>query len=106
MGSTTPVNNSFFAWITPFVVAHEPASVKALRRENLTGLSGRVLEVGAGTGANFPLYPGSIDQVVALEPEPHLAARARAAAAGAPVRVRVIEKTIETFSGDSFDAVV
>lgn len=36
-----------------------------LRVENLAGLSGRVLEVSAGTGTNFALYPDSVTEVVA-----------------------------------------
>jgi ubiquinone/menaquinone biosynthesis C-methylase UbiE len=43
-----------------------------LRRRLLSGLSGAVVEVGAGDGANFPHYPGSVARVVAVEPEPHL----------------------------------
>ena len=34
-----------------------PNTLRELRRENLAGLSGRVLEVGAGTGSNFAHYP-------------------------------------------------
>lgn len=47
---------------------HEPESLKRLRRENLAGLSGRVLGVGAGTGTNFELYPDPVTEVVAVEP--------------------------------------
>src|SRR5215831_4916107 len=36
----------------------------------------RVMEVGAGNGLNFPHYPSSIQEVVAVEPEPYLRARA------------------------------
>ncbi len=47
------------------------------RRELLAPVSGDVLEVGAGTGANFPQYPAGV-RVVALEPDPHMLKRARA----------------------------
>jgi hypothetical protein len=53
MSST--VDNPFFARMWTVMARHEPESVKRLRRENLAGLSGRVLEVGAGTGTNFDL---------------------------------------------------
>jgi SAM-dependent methyltransferase len=59
------------------------------RHELLAGLSGRVLEIGAGNGMNFPHYPSTVAEVVALEPEPHLREKARQAAAEAPVRVSV-----------------
>ena len=53
--------------------AHEPESIRRLRRENLAGLPGRVLEVGAGTGTNFEFYPDTVTEVVAVEPERRLA---------------------------------
>jgi ubiquinone/menaquinone biosynthesis C-methylase UbiE len=59
------------------------------RRELLAGLSGRVLEVGAGNGMNFRHYPASVDDVVALEPEPYLRSKAELAAREAPVKVGV-----------------
>jgi SAM-dependent methyltransferase len=106
--TATTLDNPFFAWVWPVAAAHEAEAVRALRRENLAGLSGRVLEVGAGIGTNFPNYPASVEQVVAMEPEPRLAARARAAAAAAPVAVVLTNETVEEFSGggELFDAVV
>jgi SAM-dependent methyltransferase len=104
---TTVVDNPFFARVWPVVATHEAQSIRALRRENLAGLSGRVLEIGAGIGTNFPHYPDSVDEVIAVEPEPRLAARARAAADAVPTRVVVTGETAEGFgSGEPFDAVV
>jgi SAM-dependent methyltransferase len=101
------VNNPLFARIWPFVASHEAEAVRILRRENLVGLSGRVLEVGAGIGTNFPNYPTSVRQVIALEPEPRMAARARVAALSAPVSVAVTAATVEEFRDpEPFDAVV
>lgn len=40
---TTAVDNPFFARIWPVVASHETEAIRALRRENLAGLSGRVL---------------------------------------------------------------
>jgi SAM-dependent methyltransferase len=101
------VDHPFFARVWPVAVNHEARAVRRLRQENLAGLSGRVLEVGAGIGTNFALYPDSVEQVIAIEPEPRLATRARAAAAAAPVPVRVIGATAEGYSCDElFDAVV
>src|SRR5215208_1579169 len=39
------------------------------RRRLLEGLSGRVIEVGSGNGLNFPFYPDTVSEVVAVEPE-------------------------------------
>jgi ubiquinone/menaquinone biosynthesis C-methylase UbiE len=61
------------------------------RDELLADLRGRVIEVGAGAGANFPHYPATVEEVVAVEPEPYLRERAREAAQSAPVPVRVVE---------------
>lgn len=101
------IDNPFFARVWPVVAAHETEAVRALRRENVAGLSGRVLEIGAGVGTNFANYPPTVAQVVAVEPEPRLGAHARAAAAAAPVPVEVVRDTAEGFSdGEPFDAVV
>ncbi|MFD0069728.1 SAM-dependent methyltransferase, partial [Streptomyces sp. NPDC127574] len=40
-----------------------------MRDRLLAGLSGRVIEVGAGNGLNFAHYPGTVSEVVAIEPE-------------------------------------
>jgi SAM-dependent methyltransferase len=101
------VQHPFFARIWPAIAAHETEQMRESRRANLAGLSGRILEVGAGTGTNFVLYPKTVDRVVAVEPEQRLVRLAREAAAGAPVPVEVTNRTVESFSADEpFDAVV
>ncbi|MEV5893704.1 class I SAM-dependent methyltransferase [Nonomuraea fuscirosea] len=60
------------------------------RRELLAGLSGEVVEVGAGHGVNFAHYPAEVARVVAVEPEPRLREQAEAAAADAAVAVEVV----------------
>jgi len=87
---------------------NEERGNRELRRELLAGLSGRVLEVGAGNGLNFPHYPASVREVVAVEPEPYLRARASEAAAAAPVPVRVTDGTAAELpaADGEFDAVV
>ena len=101
------VDNPFFARVWSVAATRELKAVRALRRENLAGLCGRVLEAGAGIGTNFAFYPDGVEQVIAVEPEPRLRARARAAAAKAPVPVAVTGERVEEFSdGEPFDAVV
>lgn len=101
------VDNPFFARLWTAMSSREPESLRRLRRQNLAGLSGRVLEVGAGTGTNFEFYPATVTEVVAVEPERRLAALARKAASAAPVPVTVHNGTVETFTeGGDFDAVV
>ena len=74
----------------------------------LAGLSGRVIEVGAGNGLNLPHYPQAVREVVAVEPEPYLRARAADAAAAAPVPVRVTDGTAGDLpaADGEFDTVV
>ena len=80
------------------------------RRRLLDGLSGRVLEIGAGTGINLAHYPLSVAEVVAVEPEPYLRQRLAQAAALAPVAVAVtiIDAAAEElpFEDGAFDAAV
>lgn len=107
MTSSTTLDHPLFARIWPTIAAHETEQMREFRRENLAGLSGRVFEVGAGTGTNFALYPASVTQVVAVEPEQRLAVRARHAAGDAAVPVEVTNRTVESFSAaEPFDAVV
>lgn len=107
-GDTT--DNPFFARLWTFLSNHETEEIQRLRTENLAGLTGRVLEVGAGTGTNFGYYPAAVTEVVAVEPERRLAPQARKAAAKAPVPVTVSTGTVERFLSDGnrkpFDAVV
>ena len=59
------------------------------RRRLLEGLSGHVLEIGAGHGLNFRHYPADVSEVVAIEPERRLRRMAQAASAAAPCPITV-----------------
>jgi len=101
------IDNPFFARLWTKLSTREPESIRKLRRENLAGLSGRVLEVGAGTGTNFEFYPAEVSEVVAVEPERRLADIAQLAAEHASVPVTVTTDAIEDYApGEQFDAVV
>jgi len=78
------------------------------RRRALDGLAGVVVELGAGDGANFALYPRTVTQVIAVEPEPRFRAQATEAARTAPVPIRVERGTADALPvGDaSVDAVL
>jgi SAM-dependent methyltransferase len=60
------------------------------RRRLVAGLSGRVVEVGAGHGPNFALYPPQVTEVIAVEPDATMRAAAASAAASAKVPVTVV----------------
>ncbi len=67
--------------------------------------TGRVLELGAGTGLNFSLYPPGVD-VHAIEPDPHM--RRRSEARAHAHNVRLVDAAAEAlpFDNDTFDCVV
>ena len=78
------------------------------RRKLLEGLSGRVIEVGAGNGLNFSLYPHTVEKVVAVEPEPTLREAAREEAKEAQVEIEVVDGVASELPAEdaSYDAVV
>ncbi|MEV0374609.1 class I SAM-dependent methyltransferase [Streptomyces sp. NPDC050636] len=88
--------------------ADRRAGVAALRDELLAGTAGRVIEVGAGSGLNFPHYPGTVSEVVAIEPESTLRAVARTAAAHAALPVDVVPGVAEALpvKSEAFDTAV
>jgi ubiquinone/menaquinone biosynthesis C-methylase UbiE len=103
------VQNPLFArYFSRQAVRREKQGVGELRTELLAGLTGRVMEVGAGSGLSFARYPASVREVVAVEPEPYLRERAREAALTAPVPVTVVEGTAAELpaADGEYDAVV
>lgn len=102
------VNHPLFARFFDRLSAVMEKELAAPRDELVAALSGRVLELGAGNGINFRHYPGSVDEVVAVEPEPYMRSKAEQAASTAPVRVSVragVADPLE-FEDASFDAAV
>ena len=78
------------------------------RERLLEGLRGRVLELGCGDGDHFRLFPSSVAELVAVEPEENLRERAEAAANEAPCPVRVVPGFAESLPAEDgeFDAAV
>jgi ubiquinone/menaquinone biosynthesis C-methylase UbiE len=95
----------FAAIYDPFMRRTEAACLVAWRRDLLCSLSGRVLEIGAGTGANVPLYPGAVVSLVLAEPDVHMLARLRPRA---PAHAELLSSPCEALPlpDASFDAVV
>jgi len=90
-----------------FMSASEQAGLTEMRRQLLGGASGRCLEIGAGTGVNLELWPGSIESLVLSEPEAHMAAQLRKHVARSRRSVQVVEAPGEQlpFDDSSFDSV-
>ncbi|WP_262701360.1 MULTISPECIES: class I SAM-dependent methyltransferase [Streptomyces] len=95
-----------YARLSP--LADERAGLGELRGELLAGLSGRVIEIGAGNGLNFPHYPETVSEVVAIEPERHLRRLAARAGLRAGVPVDVVPGVAEALpvKSEGFDAAV
>jgi len=100
-----PLFARIYAWSSPRM---EEAGWGVRRDQLLRGLTGRVIEVGAGNGLNFARYPSGVTDVLAVEPEAHLRELAQAAARGAAVPIEVVDGVADRLpAGDAtFDAAV
>ncbi len=80
--------------------------VTRVRRQQVcSGLHGRVLEIGFGSGLNVPFYPADVQVVDAVEPADvgwRLAAR-RLAASPVAVRRSGLDGQLLPFADDTFD---
>ncbi|GGX68209.1 class I SAM-dependent methyltransferase [Streptomyces fructofermentans] len=103
-----PVHHPVFArFYARLSVAAEP-TIGVHRDELLAGLSGRVIEIGAGNGLNFAHYPSTVSEVVAIEPERGLRRLAVTAAMRSDVPVDVVPGVAEALpvKSEAFDAAV
>jgi SAM-dependent methyltransferase len=80
-------------------------SVEPLRRRACTGLEGRVVELGFGSGHNAPFYPEAVEWVAAIEPADlgWRLAEKRVRATQVPVERAGLDGQSLPFGDDSFD---
>lgn len=80
---------------------------RKIRPQLFSGLSGRILEAGVGTGRNFPFYPPG-SSVVGIDLSPAMLARAqrRLSEAATAVKLQQMDVTRLEFPDNSFDAAV
>ena len=80
-------------------------SVEPLRRRACTGLEGRVVELGFGSGHNAPFYPEAVERVAAIEPADlgWRLAEKRLRATRVPVERAGLDGQSLPFGDDSFD---
>ena len=76
-----------------------------LRDRTCSGLHGRVVELGFGSGLNIPFYPADIDEVAAIEPADlgWKLASDRRAATSVPLTRAGLDGQSLPFPDDSFD---
>jgi SAM-dependent methyltransferase len=81
-------------------------SMDGHRERVCAGLSGRVVEIGFGSGLNVPHYPSTIESVTAVEPADlgWKLAEKRLAAATVPVQRAGLDGQSLPLGDDSFDA--
>jgi ubiquinone/menaquinone biosynthesis C-methylase UbiE len=91
MPSTVSSRPIFARMLARAAVCEERRGGAEHRRRLLADLSGRVVELGAGSGVSFVHYPSTVTELVAVEPEEHLRAMAQEAAREAPIPVTVVE---------------
>jgi len=111
---TVGVRDALFAGVYDRMLAPmEQAGLREWRRALLADLTGTVVEVGAGTGVNLPLYPATVERLVLTDPSPAMLSRLRAAADRdttdpGPRSVEVVEAHADAlpFDDGEVDAVV
>ena len=88
----------------PLMAGTEKAGLAERRRRLLEHARGRVLEVGAGTGANLPYY-GDVEELVLVEPDKGMARRLERKVAGYDLPARIVHAPAELlpFEDASFD---
>jgi ubiquinone/menaquinone biosynthesis C-methylase UbiE len=87
------VVNFYDHWILPPILdlVMRQNQLEKYRREVVAAANGRVLEVGVGSGLNFPLYGKQVEIVFGIDPSPRLLAIARRRAASAGVRAEFLQ---------------
>lgn len=86
----------------------EKAGLRDHRRKLISRASGRVLEIGGGTGANLPFYGAGVQAVTITEPSEPMARRLEDRLDGHDFPVELLLAPAEElpFADDSFDTAV
>ena len=81
---------------------------RRLRAGLLQDARGEVLEIGLGTGLNFPHYPNTVSGLHAVDPAPLLPERVtrRSASVSFPIEIQRISAETLPFGDRTFDCVV
>ncbi len=69
-------NRFFSAAYDYFMIFLEKPHLRTRRKRLISGLSGKILEVGVGTGVNFEHYSDKIE-LIGIEPSPYMISQAK-----------------------------
>lgn len=108
MARHTGLISRFNAWLLSRGSSRYNEIMNGQKRRLFSGLSGRVLEIGPGTGANLGYYPNDVSLVIGLEPSPYMQQYLNKEAAEFRINLEVITGKAEQIplSAGSVDAVV
>lgn len=107
MSKHTGFISRFNAWLLHKGGDQYNEKVDDRKRELFSGLSGQVLEIGPGTGANLKYYPEAIS-LTGLEPSPYMQDYLKDKARQTGRQIEIITGTAEDIplTDENFDAVV
>jgi len=92
----------------PFLHVGEAAGMRAARKALVDQATGRVVEVGAGTGLNVPHYPPAAQELTLVEPEPAMGRRLERRVRRSDRQAVIVDASAEQlpFADRSVDTVV
>ncbi|WP_251028968.1 class I SAM-dependent methyltransferase [Bacillus sp. ISL-18] len=101
------MSRRFAEWYDFFMRPLEKRKFKRIREDLLSKAKGHVLEIGSGTGINFPLYK-SVEKVVAAEPSTYMIYKSQDKLKQSSVNIELVKADAEKlpFADNSFDTVV
>lgn len=97
----------FSKWYDRFMSPLEKKRFKKIRKDLLKKAEGKILEIGSGTGVNFPFYR-AVENVMAIEPSEDMIKQSISKKKAASVPIEIIHAGAERlpFANHSFDTVV
>jgi len=96
--------------VLPWLIhsAMRNARLVPYRGRAVPAASGRVLEIGIGSGLNLPFYGATVSEIIGIEPSPGLLKKARQAQGRISMPLQLIEGTAEAIplGNQTIDTVV
>jgi ubiquinone/menaquinone biosynthesis C-methylase UbiE len=78
--------------------------LRPYRQRVVSGATGRVVELGFGSGLNLPFYPSQVQEIVGIDVSPEMLALAQRGIGGFPHKVTLIARSAENIPLDAASA--